>query len=111
MQCRLHFVFHGCGGNPVSFAKKYNELAALNNIIMVYPDTRCWDSSPDGIDPENYMTNYGIVPRAIKAMIARLTGTENGDGDGDGDDNNNDGEGDGDGEGNGDGEEDGDGEE
>lgn len=46
---------------------------------MVYPDTRCWDIHPDGIDPDNYMTKHGILPRAIDAMIAKLTGTENGD--------------------------------
>lgn len=51
IMCKLHFVFHGCGGSPMSLAKKYNELAALNNIIMVYPDTKCWDIHPNGIDP------------------------------------------------------------
>ena len=50
----------------------YNEIAAANNIIMVYPDTRCWDN--EGlIDPENYKTKSGIVTKAIEKMISRLT--------------------------------------
>ena len=55
---------------------QYNRLAALNNIIMVYPDTRCWnnDEDPDGIDHYNYNKKTGILPTAIKAMIDRVTG-------------------------------------
>jgi len=53
---------------------KYNEVAALNNIIMIYPDTKCWDNHANGIDPENYMKKTGIVPSAFKAMIDRVTG-------------------------------------
>ena len=55
---------------------QYNRLAALNNIIMVYPDTRCWnnDDDVDGIDPTNYNKKTGILPTAIKAMIDRVTG-------------------------------------
>ena len=39
---------------------------------MVYPDTRCWDSG-GLIDPENYKTNNGIVHRALKSMLERVT--------------------------------------
>ena len=43
--CRVHFVMHGCGGQPDGMANQgYNELAVLNSIIMVYPDTNCWDN-------------------------------------------------------------------
>ena len=56
----------------------YNEVAALNNIIMIYPDTRCWDNHADGIDPQNYMKKTGIVPTALKAMIDRVTDTSSG---------------------------------
>jgi len=75
-------VLHGCGGSPTGFAEGgYNALGALNDIIMVYPDTRCWDNEGNGIDPEYFNTNHGIVPTAFKKMIARVTGTEGGDGD------------------------------
>lgn len=55
---------------------QYNRLGALNNVIMVYPDTRCWDNAgdPDGIDPSGYNTKAGILPSAIKAMMDRVTG-------------------------------------
>jgi len=70
----VHFVFHGCGGSSKSFGKAgYNDLAAANNIIMVYPDVRCWDNEGD-IDPEGFNTNTGILPTAIKSMIDRVTG-------------------------------------
>ena len=69
----MHFVLHGCGGNPKGFALKgYNDLAITNDIIMIYPDTKCWDNHGQ-IDPENYKTNHGIVHRALKAMLNRVT--------------------------------------
>jgi len=44
-QCRVHVALHGRGGNGAQMgAAGYNALAALNNIIMIYPDTRGWDS-------------------------------------------------------------------
>ena len=77
-QCKLHFALHGCGGSPKGFATNngYNALGAMNDIIMVYPDTRCWDG-PNGIDTDNYDTNYGIVPNAFKSIVDRVT--ESGD--------------------------------
>jgi len=43
-KCKIHFVMHGCGdyingAYGWDFIKKmgYNEYAATNNIIMVYP--------------------------------------------------------------------------
>ena len=55
--CKVHFVLHGCNGQPDGMARNgYNELAVLNNIIMVYPDVKCWDNSGD-IDSEDYNTN------------------------------------------------------
>ena len=41
---------------------------------MVYPDVKCWDNEGD-IDAENFATNTGIVPLAIKAMVERVTAT------------------------------------
>ena len=62
---------------------QYNRLGALNNIIMVYPDTRCWnnDQDPDGIDEFNWNKKTGILPAAIKAMIDRVTGASTEDDD------------------------------
>ena len=50
----------------------YNELAVLNNIIMVYPDVACWDN--EGVIDEAYNTNSGMVPQAIKNMMDTVTG-------------------------------------
>ena len=73
--CRVHFVLHGCGAWAKNMAQSgYNNLAATNNIIMVYPDVKCWDNEGD-IDAENFATNTGIVPLAIKAMVERVTAT------------------------------------
>ena len=66
-------MLHGCGGKPQGIAKSgYNDLAMTNNIIMVYPDTRCWDAT-GSIDPETYKTNDGIVHRALRFMIDRVS--------------------------------------
>ena len=69
-QCPVHFVFHGCGGRPGS---GYNSIGALNDIIMIYPDTMCWDNEGD-IDEEFFNTKFGLVPTAMKAMMDRVTG-------------------------------------
>ena len=76
--CRVHFVLHGCGAWARNMAQSgYNDLAAANDIIMVYPDVRCWDNEGD-IDADNFDTNTGIVQSAIKAMVDRVTGTSSG---------------------------------
>ena len=36
--CKIHFVLHGCNGRPGNF-DNYNTVAALNDIIMIWPDT------------------------------------------------------------------------
>ena len=45
-QCRLHIVLHGCNGrvDGMAYQTGYNALGALNNIIMLYPDSKCWDN-------------------------------------------------------------------
>ena len=42
-ECRLHVAFHGCGGDSEEFAwyAGYNEFAATNKIIVLYPDSAC----------------------------------------------------------------------
>jgi len=66
----VHFVFHGNGGEDfeANTIARYNNIAALNNIIMVYPafepgygDTLTSDESNN--------TKDGIFPRVIMGMI------------------------------------------
>ena len=72
--CRLHFVLHGCGGWPRGYMNKgYQDLAITNNLIIVWPDTRCWDNHGQISEGEAYKTNDGTVHRAFQAMIERLT--------------------------------------
>lgn len=71
--CRVHFVLHGCNGHGRGFANQgYNDLAITNDIIMVYPETRCWDNHGN-IDSQNFKTNEGILNLAFEKMIERLT--------------------------------------
>ena len=44
--CRVHFAFHRNNKQPDEMAvkKRYNIIGALNDIIMVYPTTKSWDS-------------------------------------------------------------------
>ena len=73
VDCRLHFYLHGCNGRAPTYKKSnYNRLAETNKIIMVYPDTRCWDQHGD-IDPTGFKTKDGIVQTALRDMINRLT--------------------------------------
>ena len=39
--CNVHFAFHGCNAPVETFVYNlgYNEFAATNQIIMVYPDS------------------------------------------------------------------------
>ena len=78
-KCHVHISFHQCEENGL-FAQKYaleTELpvyAATNDIITVYPTTKCWNMDGD-IDSTNWLTNKGLYPRSIAAMICRLTST------------------------------------
>ena len=45
-----------------------------NNLIIVYPDTRCWDHQGQiSGDPESWKTKDGLVQTAFKNMIDRLS--------------------------------------
>ena len=60
----------------------FNEYAVTNDLIILYPQVNgnawfntynCWDIGIQrGSDPY-YATNHGYQPKAIKAMIDRLT--------------------------------------
>ena len=66
-------MFHGCYGTATDFAHNYgyNEFAASNDIIMVYPDSVCWSTmeKEDGKD----FTKTGKLPMAIMNMVERVT--------------------------------------
>lgn len=41
--CNIHFAFHGCQkARKMAVGNGYNEMAAQNKIIMIYPDAKCW---------------------------------------------------------------------
>ena len=46
-------------------------------MIIVYAESDCWNS--DGNVPQragDYLTKNGLYPKALKAMMCRLTSTE-----------------------------------
>ena len=62
----------------MAFPLGLNEFASTNKIIMVYPDSECWDNHGK-VDEDNYMTKEGLYPRVFMKMIERLTGECGGD--------------------------------
>ena len=50
--------------------KGYEDFAITNNIIIVWPDTRCWGEIAEGYDIN---TNDGLLQTAFRGMIDRLT--------------------------------------
>jgi poly(3-hydroxybutyrate) depolymerase len=107
--CKLHVAFHGChqffehsdlleGAFRDKFIRNtgYNRWADRNNIIVLYPQTvkdtvnhnppsgaganenGCWDWV--GYYGTNFDTRNGVQLAAIKKMIDRITGNENGNG-------------------------------
>ena len=43
--CKLHVAFHACDSDSSQLAwyAQYNELAATNDLIVLYPDSKCWN--------------------------------------------------------------------
>lgn len=90
--CRVHVVFHGCKqyeglvGNAVYKHAGYNQWAATNKIIVLYPQTvdnaalnpnGCWDWwGLNDILPRNreFTRKDGYQIAAIKRMLDRLAG-------------------------------------
>jgi poly(3-hydroxybutyrate) depolymerase len=86
--CRLHVVFHGCkqGASFVgdAFVRRagYLEVAEANRIVLLFPQVEpsyqplnpygCWDWW--GYESEDYATRNGPQVRAVRAMVADLTG-------------------------------------
>ncbi len=87
--CRVHVVFHGCQqttrdlGDLFYMRAGYNEWAANNNIIVLYPQVvpqrwtnpkGCWDWW--GYDSTDYYNKAGPQMAAVMAMIRRLAGKD-----------------------------------
>lgn len=88
--CRVHVVFHGCRQYETNVIKAvyehagYNEWAATNKIIVLYPQTvatpllnplGCWDwwGINDGLArTRDFARQTGYQTAVIKAMIDRL---------------------------------------
>ena len=67
-------MFHGCGASAEPFATKmgYNEFASTNDIIMVYPDSKCWGYNGTITDDKAF-TYDGMMPKTIMSMVTRVT--------------------------------------
>ena len=51
--------------------KRYNTIGALNDIIMVYPTTKSWDSNKITDEEDN---RNGKLVQGIVGIIDRVTG-------------------------------------
>lgn len=75
--CNLHVVLHGCGDSErhrivEQIGRYWGKYAASNNLILLYPFViECWDTY--GYTGENYATRDAIQPKALMAMIKRVT--------------------------------------
>ena len=71
--CNLHFAFHGCNASVINFAYNlgYNEFAAANDIIMIYPDSSCWGGSD--LEDDNSLNRDGMLSKTIMSMVDRVT--------------------------------------
>lgn len=75
--CNVIFVFHGCGGNAQSMLSLgFNDYAATNKMIIVYPDSDCWGYSGT-LDDKLAYTYQGMMPTAVLGMMNRVTGDNN----------------------------------
>ena len=92
--CKVHVAFHGCLQNAGEIGRRfvdgagYNEWAASNRIVVLYPQTTrryglawgsfrwllnpkgCWDWW--GYTGADYHTRDGVQMRAVRAMIETL---------------------------------------
>ncbi|RNA00347.1 polyhydroxybutyrate depolymerase [Brachionus plicatilis] len=86
-ECDLHISLHGCLqgkyklGNVYAANTGYNQVADLNNFIILYPQAvNNFFSNPNGCfdwwgyTDANYSNKEGKQIKAIKAMIDRLKG-------------------------------------
>ena len=47
--CKIVFALHGCGGNAQWLSNSWglNAFASTNKLIIVYPESECWDNHGD----------------------------------------------------------------
>lgn len=88
-KCKLHVVFHSCnqqiGKIDDVFAQNagFNQVADLNNIIVLYPQAKLSLSNPNGCfdwwgyTNSNYATRNGLQLSSVKAMVNRLAQDDN----------------------------------
>jgi hypothetical protein len=80
-KCKLHVALHGCAmaGKDFPMYSGYNQVADLNDIIIVYPQVKasltsnpqgCWDWW--GYTNVNYANKLGPQMSTIRNMISRL---------------------------------------
>ncbi|XP_040201481.1 uncharacterized protein LOC120932811 isoform X2 [Rana temporaria] len=85
-QCRLHIVFHGCLqareklGDKYARNTGYNQVADLNNFIILYPQAKsnmsnfngCWDWW--GFSSKEYANKNGHEMVGVERMMLRTLG-------------------------------------
>ena len=92
--CRIHVAFHGCRQGAAEVKEQfvreagYNRWADANRLIVLYPQAigrtswtlfnprGCWDWW--GYTGPQYHTKNGAQPRAVKAMLDRLSAPRQG---------------------------------
>ncbi|XP_060081973.1 poly(3-hydroxybutyrate) depolymerase-like [Ylistrum balloti] len=86
MDCRLHVALHGCGMGRKAIGEiyvrhaGYNEVAEINNVIILYPQVistltnpkGCWDWW--GYTGAYFATKHGVQITALRRMIERVSG-------------------------------------
>jgi poly(3-hydroxybutyrate) depolymerase len=88
--CRVHVAFHGCKqtealvGDAFVRGAGFNRWADTNRLVVLYPQANdtlanpnsCWDWW--GYDDPAYATKSGRQMAAVKRMVDRLTGVDDG---------------------------------
>ena len=74
-RCYIHVVHHGCNESVVDTANDFgfNEFAATNDVIMLYPYTVCWGYNktlPRADDQA--LTMNGMMPGIVMQMVSTL---------------------------------------
>ena len=79
VQCRVHVSFHSCYDNAENYAgySGLREFAANNNVMIIFPESDCWNMR--GTHPADgyWLTKSGLFPKAVQAIICRATSEEN----------------------------------
>lgn len=77
-QCKLVVWLHGGGGFGVQTLDGIGDLAAANEIVLLFPQgdtsgsTNCWEGENPGYTATDAWSKDGVQQKAILDMIARL---------------------------------------